>query len=710
MARRSFIPVLVMVGVFCCLFERPAHARNMVWSGSANGDWFEPTHWTPNGIPGEETDHVTLSAGSILLTNQTLSLASFTMSGGTLVFSNWSARLTADQIAITGGEVTLPPAFTDFQMSNRVWFAGGSFTLTAPGQINADAKGFAGGLLGKGSGLGAGAAADSRHGPGAGHGSFGGAPASGMGGSAYGNVDAPVSPGSGGWGSTSFAAGTGGNGGGVVFIDVADEVVLNGTISVKGGDASNGSTADHSGGGSGGSIWIRAARISGSTGALYADGGNKSNAGGSGAGGRIAINYTAGSQQSQPQRPELTMSVAPGIPHVTYQPDADIGTISLVDAQLLSETIDKINGQLWIGASWEPSALTLANGRIRFPADGFALTVGGDLSITGAASRLELGGSAVWRHVTTVANGAIHDARFFNTNAGPSLSVGGDLTLDHGATLSVYCGPTNAAAPDFGAVVDVTGTLTIGSASWIYPKSEPRNGGAAAFRVGRLNIAAANAGIDADYAGLLGGSFNDFGAPRNGFGIGGGLGGTAAAQNNFGSGGGYGGRGGASANYPGGVAYGSTNTPAECGSGGGGRNIGIGGAGGGLVYVHAERSITHNGVISANGQTAPLLPGGQWGGGGSGGGVYLFGPVQTGTNSAAVIRANGGDAKTGSIWGGGGGGGRIAVWHAASRNTWPGALVETSHVAGGTATAGNGVKGTISYQFIQPRGTLILLR
>jgi hypothetical protein len=100
----------------------------------------------------------------------------------------------------------------------------------------------------------------------------------------YGSLYQPQDAGSGGGGLSSSA--TGGNGGGIVRIE-ADELALDGSISVNG-------EAVSTGGGSGGSLWITARKLSGS-GNLAANGGNSTNYG-AGGGGRIALYYTDASE------------------------------------------------------------------------------------------------------------------------------------------------------------------------------------------------------------------------------------------------------------------------------------------------------------------------------------------------------------------------------------------------------------------------------
>jgi hypothetical protein len=102
----------------------------------------------------------------------------------------------------------------------------------------------------------------------------------------YGSIYEPSDPGSGGgWGGDTNAPG--GNGGGVIRLEISETLVLDGTIASNGGDII---TNNRKGaGGSGGSIYIKTGTLNG-TGSVTATGGI-SNYDGGGGGGRIAIYY-----------------------------------------------------------------------------------------------------------------------------------------------------------------------------------------------------------------------------------------------------------------------------------------------------------------------------------------------------------------------------------------------------------------------------------
>jgi hypothetical protein len=75
-----------------------ARGDTFTWAAaSGTGDWFAAANWTnqvgANGVPGTG-DTVRIHAGAdILLSNETATLRSFEMDGGTLIFTNWSTRL-----------------------------------------------------------------------------------------------------------------------------------------------------------------------------------------------------------------------------------------------------------------------------------------------------------------------------------------------------------------------------------------------------------------------------------------------------------------------------------------------------------------------------------------------------------------------------------------------------------------------------------------
>lgn len=106
-----------------------------VWTGAAGDrDWFNTNNWDTLSVPGEGAEVSVPAGADLLITNKTAGLSSFIMAGGTVTFSNWYTRLQADTVEINGGTLTLPPAFTEIQESNRVWIVCEDFTLAGGGE------------------------------------------------------------------------------------------------------------------------------------------------------------------------------------------------------------------------------------------------------------------------------------------------------------------------------------------------------------------------------------------------------------------------------------------------------------------------------------------------------------------------------------------------------------------------------------------------
>src|SRR3989338_1713213 len=183
-----------------------------------------------------------------------------------------------------------------------------NLTLYSTSFINATGKGNLNGTFeGKGANGGS-----SQGGGGGGYGGIGGLSETGQaGGPQYGDPFAPSLFGSPG-GAGSNCANRGTSGGGIIYLNISGTLWNNGTIAADGEDNKN-TVANTGGGGSGGSIWIETTNYYG-TGSLFANGGKTaaaSQAGGTGAGGRIAVYYnTTNSEvflnESSVQSPDST--------------------------------------------------------------------------------------------------------------------------------------------------------------------------------------------------------------------------------------------------------------------------------------------------------------------------------------------------------------------------------------------------------------------
>jgi len=624
MSKKRIINLAAFLGLLLLTAGTYLHSETTTWDGS-DANWNE-AHWD-NGLP-QAGDDVIINGGAVTLANATPELTSFTMGGGTLSFTNWSTKLTATTVTINSGTMThevnsdtnapwIPDA--------RVWIVCTNLAVNG-GSIDVDTKGYSGGAKGY-SGFGPGAGIFKSGTSAGSHGGFGGATKAysqaHYNSLPYDSAMAPVEPGSGG-GANNYGAG--GDGGGVVRIE-ADHAIINGTITAKGGP----SGANHSSGGSGGSIYISCSTFAGTNSTLSANGGlggSTTGSAGSGGGGRIALVYDTGLQQAGDVQ-HVEFDVRPGEPSFVGE-KGDIGTLYFPDNTLLDDNITILNGQLSEVSAWSPTSLTVSNSWIRFPKAGMTLTVANDLKLEGTEGQLQIGGTLVTNMFHVV---------FFGEPQLSTLQVGGNMVLTNGGRFTAYAGSTNASTVDYGALVDVTGDISLATNSIFTLHSDPTNGASVLVRCNNLTLAQ-GAMIDASSRGWAGGDKID--GTGAGWGPGGGP--------NSWHGGTFGGRDG----YPGGlIPYGSSNAPALPGSGGGASIYGPGGYGGGLARIDADGDILLNGTINANGED-------YWGAhssGGSGGGILMVADAFTGTGS---MTADGGNGRMNAS---GGGGGRIAVWY-----------------------------------------------
>jgi len=618
-----------------------AQAQN-TWSGT--GDWFANTANWSGGLPMAD-DVVIIAAGSNLqLTNNTPALTSLTMQGGTLTCSKWATAINATTVTLNGGTVTCTGPFDETAgSSNRVYITCTDFFLASVASINVAEKGYEGGW-GSGDGKGPGGSLAGGAPPGAGHGGKGGPHGANSGapnGAIYGLTNAPTAPGSGsgGWGSV----GHGGHGGGAVRIAATGAVAVNGTINVNGGASFNQSGV--SGGGSGGSIYISCNTFSGTNGLLAANGGAAGTHGwspGGGAGGRIAVDYSPVAQANLPVKPTVTFSANRGTANSGHLGES--GTLFFKDDADLSGLL--AGGTPVFGnaaTSW-----TLQN-----------LTVSGEVSIP----------------------------------AGLNLYVTDDLVLTNAGVLYVYADATNGVTPAYGALVSVGSDLVVYTNSWIYPVSNPTNGGSARFTVGNLTVPTANAGMDASGRGWQGAQPGA--ATKHGWGPGRGLGGT------YPQGGGYGGRGG-NTTAPGNVYGVSNQPPVSAGSGGGAYEnnpSSWAGNGGGLIWIEAVRMVTLNGELLADGKVGYHIS--NLNSGGSGGGIYITCSTLAGNGTLSVKGANGGGHHLSA----GGGGGRILVFRKSGDP-----LTNVFFTGGTIPSATAGAAGSVHWELISPAGTVISIK
>jgi large repetitive protein len=608
------------------LASLPVRAATNSWTGSSGNDWFAAGNWSLGHVPqGGESVWVTNVPNTILLTNSTACLSSFVIAKTSLVFTNWNTALTATNVTVgNGGCLTVPPAFSDSAMSNRIFIVCTHLTLENGGVISVSSNGY---LRGYGPAKGT-VSANTAWGGGGGHGGKGGnSIQGGLAGSESGSVGFPDNPGSGGF---DGGPGYGGNGGGVVKIQAGGTVVIDGTVQADGQSSQQEGWPYCGGGGAGGSIFITCDAFGGS-GLLKANGGNGHPTlvsmayAGAGGGGRIAIHY-----QSLSGTPAVKFSTKAGQGFSSINPthwaaEANNGTVYLSKTNLLSNTL---KDQLFSG--------------VRLVIPSFTSWTVSDLTVSNCAVFLEMTGM----QVNVTGHLRVDQSGVFGLGTGAILTCNGNLILTNGGALYVYSGPT-IGTTSYGALVDIGGDMLVGPSSWVYPFCDREKGGSVLFQMKNIVIAT-NAGFNADARGWK----------RN---MGPGKGGLASNPA-FCGGGGYGGTGGAGyTDAAAGSVYGSLYAPIEPGSGGGGANFG--GDGGGAIRIMASGMFHLKGTLTANGGDYGYSIAAHNGGGGSGGGILIHGAQVTG-DSTAILRANGGNynAPGDAPTCGGGGGGRIAVW------------------------------------------------
>jgi len=647
-------------GAFLLLLaDQTALAANRTWVGPTNGDWFSTNNWSPNDNWPQAGDIVAITNGSIILTNSTAYLGTFSLTNATLFFTNLNAALQATNVFVRSGALMrhYPQIATTTNLSggwdidSRVYIVCSNLTVDANGTISATTNGYAGGPAGGvGYGPGGGPILGGR-GNGGGYGGQGGLGGGGGTISAvYGSAATPTQPGSGG-GAKNGAANTTGIGGGLILIQASGLVTVNGTVSCAGGTGLD----DSGGGGAGGTISINCGALAGS-GTISANGGPGASYAGPGGGGRIAIVYSTAIQalQNQTAPPTVTFAVNYAPKPTNGQSASRPGTLYLTDNSFLPSL--QLQSLQFAGVTnWAMGSLTVTNRWLIFP--NFALTVTNDL-IVGTNGFFEISNSTV--------------------------SVGGSLYVTNAAVINAYGGGTNSVGPDYGALIAVTNNLIVNTNCTVFLYSHPTNGGSALIRASNVTVAAGgkfmadNNGFDGGYTGSVKGY---------------GPGGSTNGSNSGGAG--YGGLGGSGSGTPGGPTYGDPTAPILPGSGAGTASGLLHPRGGGLVRIDTTGGkITLNGTLSANGQGYTT----DRDGGASGGGIFL--KCQTLEGNGAM-NANGGNG--GSFGGGGGGGGRIAIWFMYSNYT--GIASSTGGLKGASAgaPAANGAtNATVWYRLPTP--------
>jgi len=617
-----------------------------VWTGT--NVWLSAANWNPSGIPGPR-DTLTVQSGQLTVTDPVQSGSMLVSNGATLVFSNWVASLTVSDVTVlSNGTITCAVSDTNTLAgnSNRVNIVCSNFTLNAFGSVDVIGKGFAGGISGKpGQGPGGGGYVGTSGG-GGGYGGVGAASShSSPGGGTYSSPSSPDLPGSGGGGGTFGSYYTGGNGGGAIRLQTTN-LTLNGTIRANGLTPS---TGGKNGGGSGGGVYLMCRTMVGN-GSIQANGGSGvDNEAGGGGGGRVAVVYDVAAQAALGAQPTVTFSAAPGPAGMSGQ---QAGTVYLPSNILLTDRLaDLLVGSIRVYGitNWGAVNAVVSNVIVKFEEAPFTIRVTNNALVT-TSGALDLNNATV--------------------------SVGGNLLLTNGSTLTLRSGSTNGLATRYGGLLDVVGNITLATNCTNFVWSYPTNGSSIRLHSGSFTLAQ-GAQINADGAGYVKG----YGPGRGGI-------------DNSGGGGGYGGYGGVGS-HPGatsGPPYGVSNeVPLRVGSpgGAGGYGAGYAGSGGGLVWLEVDGLMQLSGLISANGAKVPS----GYGGGGAGGGIYIRCDILTNSVSGQLT-ANG---AQGGAESGGGSGGRIYVWR---RLQWgdPSFLGSVNGGASGGSIGQPGAVGTICWE------------
>ncbi len=620
--------------------------------------------------------------------------------------------LNETSIVITSsGLITVPDSGSSKNYSLNI--SAVNLTIERGGNISANAKGYRGGSsnsAGQGPG---GGSIISFGGGGAGYGGVGGEGYLGStGGVAYGSITRPFDFGSGGGGSSRFT-GSGGHGGGLIFINVTDTIIINGSILSLGQNGTQDSQ-DGTGGGAGGSIFVIGQTITGN-GTINASGGTGGggiggvNGGGGGAGGRIALHYATNTFTG-------IMNGTGGISGNLADPGGNSTVyLHLFPTHNTAYTIPNQttqNSVVVIQANVTGTILVWVNFTVTAP-NGSAV-----INNTNATSNF----GDLWNSSSFTADkiGTWTYSIFAVDNLSYGTSSSGSFTVPEGicdsgtyATVCNISSPKNISGKfnftvlnilSGGVLQNQTNNVSIAinaSSVTIFSGGIIR----ASVNITATNITIESGGlINASSLGYIGGAQGDGnpGSGKNATGPGAGLR-YNTGDTSGGGGGGYGGTGGAgnggAATAPGGDVYGSSDFPVNYGSGGSGGDClssGVGGSGGGLIFLNATNRLNISGLITADGEnkTSACGSGGNGGGGGSGGAILLFARNISGNGE---LTSRGGSNGATLNRPGGGGGGRIAMYYGSYH------YIGMLSVTGGAST-NSGATGTLS------NGTRVALR
>jgi uncharacterized membrane protein len=476
----------------------------------------------------------------------------------------------------------------------------------------------------------------------------------------YGSFTWPISLGSaGGEDNNPTPRNNGGAGGGMVRLNVSNNLILDGNITSFGRQA--GSSA---GAGSGGSILIVANNISGE-GNIMANGGPSNapsiNGAAEGGGGRVALHVDVinllGLVEALPGPGDDEDGSAGTIYINASSSLTSIGNITATGYNGTTAMINLTSSSMTLSGVYNATSTVAPNGTITlasFSGDDCLMSLTIDEAtfdpdyINGSVCSIcDEGDMATTCNITGVHN--LDDGVRFRAN---------NLIIKNGGSLlnnTANCLGTSHGC-GFGLVL--SGNLTIESGGDI--------------TAGNVSITAEN--VDVQSGGKI---------------VTGGLGWKAkngpcpgATSSTKGGGGGYGGKGGTSTVSKLGcsVPYGNASAPVNFGSGGGY----TGGPGGGIIFINATNNVTINGNLNSSGSSGGVSASG----GGAGGSIWI---ISSNFSGLGTLNAIGGNSYYYSGYhGGGGSGGRIAV--SQDESYFNGGIL----LAGGNGVS-NGFAGTYSF-------------
>ena len=627
--------------------DRYHKACEVKWKdGLEAGSWNDGNSWAGGQVP-DDGDWITIPGDrahpiSITIDAASAQLKSLVIEDGdqpvTITCSGWLTSISATNMVIGRNvKLTCPGGFTNDEMSNRVWLVASTLELREGSSVDVTGGGY-GAWQGPGF-VPADADADTKKRGG----SHAGRQGCGRGyiqtlapGRPYGDPAYPTAPGTGG-GSA--------NGGGAVLLQ-ADEIVMNGTIHA---DAAKANAP-----GSGGSVLLEATTVGGH-GTITASSASSSltdDSVGGGSGGRIAIRYDVAAEDGVTDFDiacsALGAHKAKNDATTRSWVSGDMGTVWMPDARFFTQHEPEMNdfGKL-LAPGWDAWSiegdLEVTN-QIAF-ADGFVLSVGGDLSVTGEhmyGRRLELTGGALAVGGDVLVKGAglrLLDGVRATVAGGLALEAAGTTYMHQGADLWLQASPTNAAdvgrgyagrrKPDTSGVtatLDIGGEWKMGANTYYLPLACCTNGAVVRATATKFTMDEGST-VDATRGGC-----------NAGYGPGRATGHTTCAS--------YGGNGYKAAYKK----YGNERWPVYPGGAGEAKE------GGGLVWIKVNR-MSVRGTIAASGRA-----GSTWSSPSAGGGILLVANSKMDLRDATLNADSGasGDPTYRTVKPAGGG--RIALW------------------------------------------------